>query len=61
MEKFTVRSENRETHIITLNNGQKIWANNYLNMVLKDSTIIQIKFSLVSGRIIGFEAVRNAE
>ena len=60
-KKFTVRSENRETYIITLNNGKKIWANNYLNMVLKDSTIIQIEFLLASGRITELKAVRNAE
>ena len=57
-KKFTVRSENRETYIITLNNGQKLWANSYLNTILKDCTIIQIKFLLTSGRISELETIK---
>ena len=57
-KKFTVRSENRETYIITLSNGKKIWANSYLNTVLKDCTIIQITFSIVSGKINEFKAIK---
>ena len=57
-KKFTVRSENRETYIITLSNGKKIWANSYLNTVLKDCTIIQITFSITSGKINDFKTIK---
>ena len=59
--KITIKSENRETYIITLDNGPKIWANNYLNTILKDNNIIQIKFAIVSGKMNGFKAKRNTE
>ena len=57
-KKFTVRSENRETYIITLSNGKKIWANSYLNTVLKDCTIIQITFSITSVKINDFKTIK---
>ena len=57
-KKFTVRSENRETYIITLSNGKKIWANSYLNKVLEDCTIIQITFSITFGKINDFKTIK---
>ena len=57
-KKFTVRSENRETYIITLSNGQTLWANSYLNTVLKDCNIIQITFSITFGKINDFKTIK---
>ena len=62
-KKITIKNdiETRDTHVITLENGIKIWANAYLNSVLNKIKYQQIKFTVSNGKIIAVKTIKTYE
>ena len=60
MEKITIKTDTeiRYTHVITLENGIKIWANAYLNSILNKINNEQIQFTVCNGKVQSIQTIK---
>ena len=61
--KITIKNDNktRDTHIITLEDGTKIWPNAYLNAVLNTIKYGQIQLAVSNGKIVGIQTMKEQD
>ena len=60
-KKITIKTDTeiRYTHVITLENGIKIWANAYLNSILNKIKYSQIQIAISNGKVIGVQTIKS--